>query len=162
MARCDFAWSSGTQLHGGGGSACAGSACSQGGGNETGSHNANYPMEPRATIDNPTNTYLTNRASEDVNDPSTFVDEYKFTLNDGSEADIAVVSLGSFRDAAGDASTARGYEKPEDASSYFFEFASAAERGGAVAQTASHFRLLNRDTRGECLSDLPYGGGTLP
>lgn len=157
MARCEFKWSQGIPISGGGGGSCVPGQCQTGGGGEVGASNVNFPIEPGASIDSHSNLYINNRPGELVDDPTTYVDEYKFVAG-GITTDVAVFSLGAYRDSGGDASTGRGYEKPEDASSNYFEFVSRAERGGTIAQSATHYRLLNRDTKGDCLTDVTFGG----
>lgn len=158
LARCKFRWPLGIRVGGSPVGSCVPGLCGIGDPDDPlGSYAANFPVEPRISIDNLANTYISNKPGENVDVPSTFVDEYEFNMASGTDADIAVVSLGSFREAAGDASTGRGYEKPEDSSSYYFEFASESDRGGAVAQTASHFRLLNRDAKADCQTNLSFG-----
>lgn len=156
-------WPAGARLTSGGGSACAVADCSRGGGPL--GNQANYTWEQRLTIDDTSIFLNTPIASQQLNDPRTYVARFsfKYGANMDSLSQVGAAQLPISIPPGSGAAQQLGYEGLGGGGAryngdMYFDIVARSTNQSARANVAGHFRAATRDIHPDnCDTDLSFG-----
>lgn len=156
-------WPLGAKLTSGGGAACAVADCTRG--RDGAGNRADYPWEPRLTLDDTTRLISSNPPGQDPNNPSAYAP--RFTLKFGPDS-TGIAKLGAAQlpvsvPPGSGAAQALGYEGLGGGGSrfsgaIFYDLTSASTLQSARPSVGGHYRAMTRDISPDnCETDLVYG-----